>query len=69
MRPYMMTGLGAFIAFAVGFAQLARGQDPQATAVIFEDVRIFNGTSDRLSGSGAGQSHRDALQGPHPRSS
>jgi len=49
MRPYMMTGLGAFIAFAVGFAQLARGQDPQATAVIFEDVRIFNGTSDRLS--------------------
>ena len=49
MRPYMMSGLGALIALAVGFAQVARGQDPQATGVIFEDVRIFNGTSDRLS--------------------
>jgi imidazolonepropionase-like amidohydrolase len=49
IRRYMTIGLGTLIVLAVGFTQAARGQDTQATGVVFEDVRIFNVTSDRLS--------------------
>ena len=49
MQLLFKTQLSALLVLGCAIAQLAHAQARQPTAVIFENVRIFNGTSDRLS--------------------
>ncbi|MBK1719179.1 hypothetical protein CKO27_16285 [Thiocystis violacea] len=41
--------LSAVILSISGIGQVAEAQDPPPTSVLFENVRIFDGTSERLS--------------------
>jgi imidazolonepropionase-like amidohydrolase len=49
MQPHCKNLVRAFLILGCVTAQAAQGQAPQLTGVIFENVRIFDGTSDRLS--------------------
>ena len=49
MQHNCKVSLIALLALGCLMATATRAQAPQPTAVIFENVRIFNGTSDRLS--------------------
>jgi imidazolonepropionase-like amidohydrolase len=49
LQLVLRTHLRALFVLACAFAPLAQAQVTQPTAVIFENVRIFNGTSERLS--------------------
>jgi imidazolonepropionase-like amidohydrolase len=49
MQLHRNVSLIALLALSCTVATATRAQAPQRTGVIFEDVRIFNGTSDRLS--------------------
>jgi imidazolonepropionase-like amidohydrolase len=49
MRLDRKNALGALLVLGCAIAPATRGQAPQPTAVIIENVRIFNGTSEKLS--------------------
>ena len=49
MQLHRNVSLIALLALSCTVATATRAQAPQRTGVIFENVRIFNGTSDRLS--------------------
>ena len=50
MKLHLKALLKALVVLICAATQTAHAQAPQATGVIFENVRIFSGTSDRLSG-------------------
>jgi len=49
MQRHRKISFVAFLAIGCAVGTPTRAQAPQPTGVIFENVRIFNGTSDRLS--------------------
>ena len=49
MRRHSAAALGAAMLLAGAFAQTTSAQDAPTAGVLFENVRIFNGTSERLS--------------------
>ena len=49
MQVHSRAALRAILILGGATAQAAQAHDPQPTAVIVENVRIFDGTSDRLS--------------------
>ena len=49
MKPRYRTSLAALAIFGLAAASTAPAQTPSASGVLFENVRIFNGMSDKLS--------------------
>jgi len=49
MLRSFQTRLRALLILGCAIAQVAQAQAPQRAGVIFENVRIFDGTSDQLS--------------------
>ena len=49
MRPLIRVGLSMFVALSCAAWHAGLAQDVQRSAVLFENVRIFNGTSEHLS--------------------